>query len=683
MPCHKPRHHRIASACLVLIFHRVGFGQSPSSTTILASPNPSNYGQPVTLTATVTTGATGKVTFYDGTVILGVGTISGTQARLTTVMLSSGTRKLRAYYQGNGAYAGSSSAVLAQTVVAGPSLGFDPVVSSPGTTTVAIATADFNGDGKQDLVMATSTTSTVTVYLGNGDGTFQAGTPYSVGNYPISLAVADFNGDGAMDIAAANSLDGNVSVLLGNGDGTFRAAVNYPAGSGLWAVAVGDFDGDGDADLVVASTGGTGLAVLLGRGDGTFKPATFISASGQSVAVADFNGDGAADLAVAEGHGVIGVFLGNGDGIFQAPVTIPLVGQESRSITTADLNGDGKPDILVSDIGNGVYVLLGNGDGTFGAPSVYNPGSGAWAALVEDFNGDGKPDLAVINYGSYNPSRLALLAGNGDGTFQTAVFYPVADSFYVAPFWEAAAGDFNGDGKPDLAFASNVTGISAFLVMLGGAGSDLTILTSPAHLQFSVDGAPTLTAPQSFNLTPGTHTIAVSSPQTGPPGTQYVFTGWSDSGAASHSVTVGAAPATYTASFKTQFQLKAAPLPAAGGTVTPASGAFYDSGTSVTLTATPNPPYAFTSWSGDATGATNPLSVPMDAAKSVIANFTVPGYSCDLKGNGVIDASDVRTIINQALGIVQAVNDLNGDHIVNVLDVQIEVNAALGLGCVY
>jgi hypothetical protein len=161
----------------------VVFAQTRSSTTIVAFPNPSNYGQPVTLTAIVTSGATGKVTFYDGVMILGIATLSGTEASLTTVMLASGNRSLRAYYQGDGTYAGSSSASLAQTVVTGPSLGPNPGVSAPGATAVAIAVGDFNGDGKQDLVMATSPTSTVTVYLGGGNGPFQAGTPYSVGNY--------------------------------------------------------------------------------------------------------------------------------------------------------------------------------------------------------------------------------------------------------------------------------------------------------------------------------------------------------------------------------------------------------------------------------------------------------------------------------------------------------------------
>src|ERR1039457_161604 len=115
--------------CLAAILPAIVFGLTPSSVTFTASPNPANYGQAVTLSATVTAGATGAVTFYDGVTVLGVGTISGAQATLTTVMLPSGTRQLRAYYGGNATYGASSSASLSQTVVAGTSLGFRHAVN--------------------------------------------------------------------------------------------------------------------------------------------------------------------------------------------------------------------------------------------------------------------------------------------------------------------------------------------------------------------------------------------------------------------------------------------------------------------------------------------------------------------------------------------------------------------------
>jgi hypothetical protein len=140
----------------------------------MASPSPSNYGQPVTLAATVTSGATGKVTFYDGVTILGIGTISGGQASITTVMLPSGNRKLRAYYQGNGTYAASSSTSVAQSVVAGASLGFQPPATYSMPAVVgSVAVGDFNGDNRQDLAMASTLGNTITVYLGNGEVRFR------------------------------------------------------------------------------------------------------------------------------------------------------------------------------------------------------------------------------------------------------------------------------------------------------------------------------------------------------------------------------------------------------------------------------------------------------------------------------------------------------------------------------
>ena len=131
----------------------------------------------------------------------------------------------------------------------------------------------------------------------------------------------------------------------------------------------------------------------------------------------------------------------------------------------------------------------------------------------------------------------------------------------------------------------------------------VTIQTSPTGLQFTVDGGVAQTAPQTVSLTQGTHTLAVAATQPGATGTQYVFTGWSDGGAASHSITVGSSTGTYTASFKTQFELTILASPAAGGTVTPASGAFYDAGSTVPVTATPKTGYTFTGWSGSVASA--------------------------------------------------------------------------------
>ena len=153
--------------------------------------------------------------------------------------------------------------------------------------------------------------------------------------------------------------------------------------------------------------------------------------------------------------------------------------------------------------------------------------------------------------------------------------------------------------------------------------SSVTIQTNPSGLQFSVDGAAAQTAPQTLNLSQGSHIIAVVTPQAGPAGTQYVFTGWSDGGAPSHKITVGSGASTYAATFKTQYQLTISASPAAGGAVTPASGGFYDAATVVPIAATANSGYSFGGWSGNTANASvASTSVTMSSAQTVVANFS-------------------------------------------------------------
>src|SRR5438477_8842876 len=165
--------------CLAIVLQAIVFGQAPSSVALIASPSPAGYGQAVTLTATVTSGATGKVTFYDGTAVLGIGTISGNQASMTTTLLAAGTRSLRAYYGGDSSFASSSSVNVPETVVAGTSLGFRHAVNYPaGTSTLSVAVGDLNADGKQDLGVAETNSVYIGVLLGKWDGTYQAVVNY-------------------------------------------------------------------------------------------------------------------------------------------------------------------------------------------------------------------------------------------------------------------------------------------------------------------------------------------------------------------------------------------------------------------------------------------------------------------------------------------------------------------------
>src|SRR5262249_42660599 len=143
-----------------------------------------------------------------------------------------------------------------------------------------IAAADVNGDGFLDIVesnfYSTDTRpqppSTVSVLLGNGDGSFQLPQEFAVGAGPQALAVADGNGDGRVDLLVAKYYDDTVSVLIGNGDGTFQGQTVVKVGTNPSSVAVGDVDGDGNADLVVASSSDVTVLVLLGDGVGGFAP---------------------------------------------------------------------------------------------------------------------------------------------------------------------------------------------------------------------------------------------------------------------------------------------------------------------------------------------------------------------------------------------------------------------------
>jgi hypothetical protein len=228
---------------------------------------------------------------------------------------------------------------------------------------------------------------------------------YTTACIPIFVTTGDFNGDKKPDLLVAYS-NGNclyVSVFLGNGDGTFQTTpINSTTLYSPSATAVGDFNRDGRLDVAIAEQFGTisQVEILLGNGDGSFSSTqTYPTNSFPTAATtSDFRNDGKVDIAVSCLYGATTILLGNGDGTFTRGQDVPAY--NSAWITSADFNGDGKPDLAVTaqSFPAGVNIALGNGDGTFGTPTFYVEGTNANFVAAGDFNGDHKTDLLVTDY---------------------------------------------------------------------------------------------------------------------------------------------------------------------------------------------------------------------------------------------------------------------------------------------
>lgn len=425
-----------------------------------------------------------------------------------------------------------------------------PVNYSAGYQPKSVVAADFNGDGNLDLAVAdfAYAPNNVSVLLGNGDGTFQPPVPLSVPGIPSGIAVGDFNGDKKRDLAVTKWVIGSqpyVSIFLGNGDGTFQPPINNLTAATPLAIAVGDFNGDGRLDAAVGenNVGALQVEILSGNGDGTLKPGPTYGLEDEvsQIVAADFRGNGKLDLAVA---GIIGpgiqVLLGNGDGTFQTPVNYATF--DSYSVAVADLNGDGKLDMAVANFGgpNGAKsegsIFLGNGDGTFQAAVNYPIGKLSTFVAVGDFNNDKLPDLVftdrvnsavdeLLNTGAvtFSPTDPVSFATQLVGTASAARAVTVTNTGKTAltiSSMQTSAGPFTSKsncGSRVAAGAKCEIGITFLPTSQGKASGFLTLHDSASSKPqlIELEGIATVAEVQPGSLNFGTQKIGTKgAPQT-------------------------------------------------------------------------------------------------------------------------------------------------------------------------
>lgn len=325
-------------------------------------------------------------------------------------------------------------------------------VSFPAQYAVAVASADFNGDHIADLVLVNwcgplysgCVGGSIDILLGDGTGKFEAHASLPAADWPTAMTLGDFNEDGKTDIVTVGNED-TVRVLTGDGTGSFSATTflvgEGPPAQSLAAVVSGDFDGDGHLDLIVGGTA-NGPLLLAGDGTGHFRDGMTLpgGTGARSIALGDFNSDGKLDLAICGIESeALRILTGDGSGHFSVSTIEQSEG--SRQVSTGDLNADGKLDLIVAadSIAGEAQFWLGDGAGHFSSPLTSILAAGD-LPVVGDFDNDGltdvilKDQLVTLRGGSLSAARVEGVPNLGAGTNQKA------------------AGDFNLDGRLDLAF---------------------------------------------------------------------------------------------------------------------------------------------------------------------------------------------------------------------------------------
>jgi hypothetical protein len=324
---------------------------------------------------------------------------------------------------------------------------------------------------------------------------------FRVEDDPRAVAAADLNGDKLLDLAVANYGSNNVSILL-SVDGRFKVGKPIDAGKTPISVAVGDFNQDEVPDLAVANYESNGVSILMGVGEGGFKlfDVFAVGARPYAVAVGDFNGDGRLDLATAnELSNNVSVLLGNGDGTFQEARNFG-VGRQLREVTVggsigvADFNGDDVLDLAVANFADHTLaILLGNGDGTFQSAQFFGTGNNPAAVTVGDFNGDGRLDLAVANFGG----SITILGNIGSKEQLMFSRLPIEILDAKGPV-SIVTLDFDLDGLLDLAIINHLSDNA--VVFFGDGKGQFEQRRYRGRYDYGVYCQPTFAVAGEFNL---------------------------------------------------------------------------------------------------------------------------------------------------------------------------------------
>ena len=359
-----------------------------------------------------------------------------------------------------------------------PGIAFEAVTSPGAGQPFDVVVADFNGDGKLDLVTTNPPKDTFAVHLGDGTGHFAAPTVRRTGRFPRGVATADFDRDGKLDLAVAGNMAGVVAVHRGMGDGTFAPAQQLTAGVHPFLLIAPDLNGDGAPDIALTLEGEAKVAVFLNDGKGGFGAPTYLNvgASPAAIDAGDVNRDGAIDLAIASwGSNELLVAFGDGRGGFAPPRSLTAEGHGLFAIHLTDIDGDGLLDMLWPDMGQQAMVI-GYGDGRGGFPRVVDvpAGAGLRALTSVDLNGDGHLDLAGSNLAD---GTVSIALADGHGGFQKSQTVPAVGG---QPRVIVAA-DFDHDGKPDLA-TSNMTS-NDVTVLLNRGPTTISLVPTPTPVE--------------------------------------------------------------------------------------------------------------------------------------------------------------------------------------------------------